>query len=161
MSQHTGALLFAMIFASCAAPAPAAGQEAWPTVPIDKDQQRTLNAEWLSQFGKFEQQDLNHDGGVDREENRRTDWLLRLKYDFDESGALSWPEYLVGVCRIPTDPALKSTLTEGCLKKGRRDFDRLEKSGDGVLSYEEVAPMADSIFETFKLCKDGKHRPKC
>lgn len=158
MARFTSFAVFVFLL-SCAAPA--SGQLSYPAVPIDSPKQSALGADWRAKYGQFDQKDLNQDGGVDFEEHRRSEWLFRLQYDFDGNGQLSWPEFVVGICSIPSDPNIKSILVEGCLRHSRRDFDRLEKSGDGVLSYEESVPLAKSSFATLNRCKDGKYRPVC
>jgi hypothetical protein len=131
-------------------------------LPITPEEQKALIVEHLSKYGAHEQRDFNHDGSKDRDEHRREDWLYRTQFDLNKDRHLSWVEFLLGVCTVPTQETRdKTPLPEMCAKRAQADFKRLERSRDGLLSFEEVRPLADSIYKKLALCRDGKYRPVC
>ena len=157
---RAGALLAAILFTGCAT----SHEPIYPIdFPITKAEQMSLLVEHHDKYGIHEQADLNHDGSQDRDEHRRVEWLYRTQFDLNKDNQLSWIEWLLGKCPIPSEQTLEKSrwFPEECARYAKASFNRLERNGDGLISYEEARPTADYRFSRFDLCLDRKYRPEC
>ena len=124
---------------------------------ITREQRNEIAGNYAKHFGRFEQNDRNGDGGIDRDE-----WAFALSsfpfaFDLNKDGSLSWPEFAVASCPLPLSlKGRKDVAWEYCVTSADGLFVKLDKSRDAQLTLAEHYPEAISKFGFADFCADGR-----